>query len=74
MPDLTTQTQRHLLHTLTILGSSSSKKKPSPGDEEPAAPSHNLVIELHKRVQTDIIGFECVSILNAPHSPSIALP
>ena len=54
------------------LGSSSSKKKPSPDDKEPAAPSHNLVIELHKKVQTDIIGFECVSISNAPpqHPPS----
>ena len=52
------------------LGLGSSKKKPSPDDEEPAAPSHNLVIELHKKVQTDIIGFECVSSLNPPPSPS----
>ena len=55
MPD---QPRHKGTYSLLLLGSSSSKKKPSPDDKEPAAPSHNLVIELHKKVQTDIIGFE----------------
>jgi len=43
-----------------------SSRKPSSVDDKHATPSHNLVIELHKKVQTDVIGFELHPIRGGP--------